>query len=307
VTLLEVLTAMFIMAIGMLALLTLFPLGAINMAQALRDDRAASSAHSGANFAAALNLRQDANIAQWYTQSPLGVALAGTYTGPGYPVFVDAYGTGAVPTSATNANGDLQDINGNPIIKRVSPSYIINPAAWDPPQAVTWAGNTGVQDRWFCLLDDITFTPAAVPDPPGGAVDRAGKFTWAYLLQPVSATNTNTVNMFVVVYSGRAIGALTAETAVSCAGLSGNTSISIISSANVASPTDVEIPRRGGWILDTTPNANGVPAGNFYQVINVDPTGTAIDVQPALTTNISSFVIFNDVHFVAAKGTNLYP
>ena len=49
ITLLEVLIAIFVMGIGMLALLTLFPLGALSMAQALRDDRLA---HGGRNAAA---------------------------------------------------------------------------------------------------------------------------------------------------------------------------------------------------------------------------------------------------------------
>ena len=41
VTLIEVLVAIFIMGIGLLALLTLFPLGALRMAKAIQDDRAA--------------------------------------------------------------------------------------------------------------------------------------------------------------------------------------------------------------------------------------------------------------------------
>ena len=52
VTLLEVLITIFIMGIGMLALLVLFPLGAVNMARALRDDRAAGSAVTAENIAA---------------------------------------------------------------------------------------------------------------------------------------------------------------------------------------------------------------------------------------------------------------
>lgn len=44
VTLLEVLVAIFVMAIGLLALLTLFPIGAIQMAQAVKDDRTAGEA-----------------------------------------------------------------------------------------------------------------------------------------------------------------------------------------------------------------------------------------------------------------------
>ncbi len=39
ITLIEVLVAIFVMSIGLLALLTLFPLGALRMSQALQDDR----------------------------------------------------------------------------------------------------------------------------------------------------------------------------------------------------------------------------------------------------------------------------
>lgn len=39
ITLIEVLVAIFVMGIGLLALLTLFPLGALEMAQAIKDDR----------------------------------------------------------------------------------------------------------------------------------------------------------------------------------------------------------------------------------------------------------------------------
>jgi prepilin-type N-terminal cleavage/methylation domain-containing protein len=47
VTLIEVLAAIMVMAIGLLALLTLFPLGVLSMARAIRDDRtAALAAHA---------------------------------------------------------------------------------------------------------------------------------------------------------------------------------------------------------------------------------------------------------------------
>src|SRR5437763_13279942 len=45
-TLTEVLMAIFIMGIGLMALLTLFPMGALQMAQALKDQRAAEEAAS---------------------------------------------------------------------------------------------------------------------------------------------------------------------------------------------------------------------------------------------------------------------
>src|SRR3954447_9298845 len=42
-TLVEVLVAIFVMGLGLIALLTLFPLGAIRMAQAIQDDRCATA------------------------------------------------------------------------------------------------------------------------------------------------------------------------------------------------------------------------------------------------------------------------
>jgi len=59
VTLLEVVIAIFIMAIGMLALLTLFPVGAIEMGRALRSNRCASSSVLADSLAVVQDLRHD--------------------------------------------------------------------------------------------------------------------------------------------------------------------------------------------------------------------------------------------------------
>lgn len=72
-TLIEVLVTLFIMSIGMLALLVLFPLGALSMAQALKDDRCASTAAMAENVAIATNVRQLA-------------------AGTGSVIYVDPYG-----------------------------------------------------------------------------------------------------------------------------------------------------------------------------------------------------------------------
>ncbi len=52
VTLIEVLAAIFITGVGLMALLTLFPLGALSMAQAVKDDR---TGHAHANAQAIAN------------------------------------------------------------------------------------------------------------------------------------------------------------------------------------------------------------------------------------------------------------
>src|SRR6266851_9037588 len=58
-TLTEVLVAIFVMAIGLLALLTLFPLGALSMAQAIKDARTAHSAKNAFAIAEGQNIHND--------------------------------------------------------------------------------------------------------------------------------------------------------------------------------------------------------------------------------------------------------
>src|SRR3954452_21010406 len=84
VTLIEVLITIFIMGIGMLALLALFPLGAVSMAQALKDDRVTSAAINADSLALAWDIRHDATVSSGFT-----TGLPATYAGPSYPVYVD--------------------------------------------------------------------------------------------------------------------------------------------------------------------------------------------------------------------------
>src|SRR5262249_53541752 len=116
-TLLEVLISIFIMALGMLALLTLFPLGALSMARALQEDRAASAANLAAEYAQALDLRHDPNVTAAFTAAPPGYAgPARNPAGPSWPVFVDPFG------AAVNPN-PLGASPSTPGIPRVRPSY----------------------------------------------------------------------------------------------------------------------------------------------------------------------------------------
>src|SRR6266481_5010508 len=90
-TLTEVLVAIFIMAIGLLALLTLFPLGALSMAQALKDQRLSEAGQQANALANAFNVRTDSQVT--FTSN-------GT-TGPSSPVFVDPWGLLINPTGTT--------------------------------------------------------------------------------------------------------------------------------------------------------------------------------------------------------------
>src|SRR5690348_12961318 len=58
-TLLEVLVAIFVMGIGLLALLTLFPLGVLKMAEAIQNDRCAQCFRNANNTATLQGVRTD--------------------------------------------------------------------------------------------------------------------------------------------------------------------------------------------------------------------------------------------------------
>jgi hypothetical protein len=131
-TLTEVLVAIFVMAIGLLALLTLFPLGALSMAQAIKDDRTAHSAKNGFAIAQVFQIQTDQVVtnsgklqtgAVYPGNSPVyffnpypGIpqSFTGTagfllapdlkmipgYDGPSYPVYVDPWGWNYFQTMA---------------------------------------------------------------------------------------------------------------------------------------------------------------------------------------------------------------
>src|SRR5262245_35918824 len=110
ITLIEALMAIFVMAIGLLALLTLFPLGASEMAQSLKAERTARTANNAVAIFKSLDLANDGNIniftgantsnfeSPWPTAPgtppvpPNGLPTLRTGATPTYPVYVDPIG-----------------------------------------------------------------------------------------------------------------------------------------------------------------------------------------------------------------------
>jgi hypothetical protein len=276
----EVLIAMFIMAIGMLSLLALFPVGAVSMAQALKDDRCASAAAMAENVAIANNVRHDPNVT---------TAVANPSIAYGTPnsmlVYVDP--SLAIATQSTapfgTALGIMPGISAG--IPRVYPSF---------------ASSTALADRWFSLPDGITFLDDGTPDKSSGSVDRDRRYSYAYLLRLLPSSSL--VQLYVVVYNGRPTGALSTETTLSASGTAGTNSIVVNAKGTTL--------RRGGWILDTTYNATTAQVqGYFYRVTNlVESSGTTIvEVQSNLIATLNQVTIMDDVAEVFDKGTSWQP
>jgi len=304
ITLLEVLAAIFIMGIGMLAILVLFPLGALNMARALKDDRCGTIAQNAHAMANALNLRNDPNITPLlaYNNPPAGL-LFSDQAAPGYPVFVDAYYGVALGASAALPNV------GATGVRRVKPSYVTTIADCD---------------RWFSFNDDLTFTldgrPGVSPQTAAGPLTeptRQGLYTWSYMLRRQKSGDANTTELYVIVYSGRDVLAPTQETAYSVVPGSAQGALGV---TIIWDPATQEKPalRRGAWILDTSyvPKANtgGGPGGRirgsingrFYRVMeSTDTSGTTITVQvepPLRNAQVSQVVVLENAVEVFERG-----
>jgi prepilin-type N-terminal cleavage/methylation domain-containing protein len=263
VTLMEVLIAMFIMAIGMLALLVLFPVGAVSMAQALKDDRCAYASTVSENTAIVSNIR----YGDLTVTTQLNAALAASLTGLGM-VYVDPYGF-HYGLNALPLGGPLIV----PPIQRVSPSFITTIPPTAPPVLPTQ-----LCDRWFSLPDDIGYNLSGYPDPPFvGGIDRGRRYSFAYLLRKqlslqatptllANATNATQipVQLYAVVYSGRPIFSLATTPGEYYLPL-----VAPITPATAVFPNSVTLLgtglqglKRGGWVFEPY-------NGYFYRVTNI--------------------------------------
>jgi Tfp pilus assembly protein PilV len=299
VTLIEVLVSIFILAIGMLALLTLFPLGGLNMARALKDDRCAQAAQQAEGIANANNVRHDAlpspNAASGVT-GQLGSGVPSTWQGPSRAVYADPIGLLQIGTTTA--------LGGN--VARVRLSFT--------PDRLTAM-------RWCSLQDDMTFdTNGRAGTGALASVKREGRYTWAYLIKRPRYQVPAIVDLTIVVYSGRNL---------QLAG-GGETTFTIPNGGHVLGESTVRITypagakpaiKAGSWVLDaSTHNVNtdtanamkyGPNHGFFYRVLSVSDTTTNNQVEIELETTpkapIKTLVVMENVAEVFEKGSGWRP
>jgi type II secretory pathway pseudopilin PulG len=311
-TLIEVLVAIFVAAIGLLGLLALFPLGALSMNQAIRDSRAAQAAANATAIAETMQLGNDSSVTTYFVApggnwGALGLAQP-TADQPGFPVYVDPIGANSssvVPVTA--APGNLL-----PGIPRVAPSY---------------ASTTALSVRWFSLLDDLSFGKdngfEGLPynGTSSSTVYRENRYSWAYLLKRPKSTVPSVVDMTVIVYAGRSLqygGGETAYGNVNFSTTSKSVDVSWSSSLGQEKPNI----RAGSWILDATvygdsKGATLAPSAFFYRVANVTDNGTSLTLEldnypkantvDASNNPIGQLVVLDNVVEVFEKGTGWQP
>ena len=304
VTLIEVLVAIFVVALGLLALLTLFPLGALSMAQSIRDDRIALMASNAVATLRIMDVNGDATI-----QTKMGVIGANALPpdGPSNAVLFD-------PIGATNylapASQSVGGVNGIPRVNIGS---------------FPGLNQTAFIHGWFTSLDDMAFTnddrdpqtgnaqQSGVPandqgqqamqgGGPVGQVQRDGRYSWAAVLRrPMCGQPVTEVS--IVVYSGRSTNLNAGNFAPA-----GETPLQ----ASVTAPNVITVNsggaapdiRPGAWIVDSTPAPGH---GYFYRVTGVTPNGNNTDLEletpvRATPTALTQVILMDYVAEVIEKG-----
>jgi hypothetical protein len=213
-TLVEVLVAIFVMGIGLIALLTLFPIGALRMAQSIHDDRCAMAVRNAHALAIAQSVRTD----------PLVVAVPATGFGsdPNYKPagkkpggIADCFYNPCLepgqkkPTPATHLNadpfGESYAVLADPVgyasvpLGSVTQNWvggIKNVLRRRPVSYAPTAQKLSIYQT-FTLWDDINFDGADSPGTPqktAKAIFRDYRFSWAYLLRRPQSTQNPTPN-----------------------------------------------------------------------------------------------------------------
>ena len=243
VTLTEVLVALFVMAVGMIALLVMFPLGAQQIAQAIKDERSAQAANNAdtlmrdhwrqnvveliragvpesrlVNPADGLNVQYMTAMEQPNnpvsdrpaTLPPLSDANFRTFdtenARASYPVFVDPYGD---VTRSSVFPASRRWVGG--VHQNTANTATIVPATYPrmPRRTLNFPqtqASLGVdwQYRHATLQDDLDFGEDGNANHLGTGVTRTGRYNWAWVLQRPTQGNRLITNMTVVVYDQRA-------------------------------------------------------------------------------------------------------
>ena len=327
VTLLECLVAIFVMGIGLIALLTLFPIAALRMYVAIQSECTYQTGSNAMAIATLKGLPNDSVVlgTGFYQNCGVPGAQNALAESPSYPLYIDpvgvrtAFGTGSQSVIGGGAPG------GPAYIGRSSVSFVNNPPAG---QTSTQAGY-----QWFTRLDDIDFESALpgtgnsnpgtprllLPGPNPPVFTRSINYSYAFMCQRPRYADPSLVDVAVVVYNKRPL-SMTAGLSLpeyvytNSTFNTGNSTIQINYGASVPPPV-----RLGDWVLDASPVTSG---GNivsahayFYRAVGVTDIGgniTEIETETPIrgfpinanaNPNNGTIVILDGVAEVYQRGT----
>lgn len=283
-TLVEALVAMFVAALAMISLLALFPLGALQMAQALKDARCTETA---TNAEALLRDHWRSHVVEPLPPLPPDAVAAALLTGN--PVFVDPIGANS---------GASATVCGQAGLARTNLSL--------PNSPTTRQNMTFQQALRFCSLqDDMTFDAAALPVRTNGTgpVERAGRYNWTAVLQ--AAGTLSAVDLTILTFDGRAPGFTPSNSeqsvaiALPAAPTAANTADPLVGSTSIQlSATGLPLAK-GRWIaLWTSGGTRNARYLAFYRVVSVDDSVAGqltVELQTPVAAGHSRFFQGTDV------------
>jgi hypothetical protein len=317
----EVLISILVLSLGLMGVLALYPLGAKQMADAIKDERCAQLADIEEGMfriywrSAYLNpdgsLKTNTQLingdpTQNYTGFPELGYLDNPFNGKIIPAVA---GKKSPPAKLSN----LDYPTTSP--ERSSPLYL-DPIGYYSSQGKhkTWVGGipkvlprqtlapinhlpnkkliTASTIRMFSLLDDMTFNPSGVANP----VERGYQYNAAWLIQRLKNNQRQEVNLKVVVYHGRPpADTPPIETLLGTPTVSAGTDQVVVTSA-------IPSIRKGSWILlanQQTNSKTGTGGGtfgttatsldayaDFYRVVAYTQSGStySLTVSPRIKT-----------------------
>jgi prepilin-type N-terminal cleavage/methylation domain-containing protein len=290
VTLIEVLVAIFITAIGLMSILALFPVGAMSMRHAIDNGRAVQAAQNAFAYVTAMKLTTDKNVISGNAFSQPDVTLpAAVSGGPSYPVYVDPIGTQGGGATF------VQWVGSQKRIPRRVPSYVT-----DYHKMLTF----------FSIPDDMNFQPNGTPyvSPGGNIVEREVLYSWAYMLQRPNVDDTSFTTVTVAVYNRRpmSLSIPSSERMFNATGTAGQNLVSISWDPTLGQ-TQPSL-KIGQWFVDCSAETtaqgirqNGPFHAKFYRVVGLtvnpgtSPPTIDVETQSPLAFDVSAVLVLDNV------------
>lgn len=256
----EVLVALFLMAIGVIGVLTMFPVGAVQMGMALKDQRCAEAA-----------TQADAYI-RWYwrheivekqgNNEPLWLALNGgsstvpTDDLPSQPVFVDPMGMPAINPGRNASIGGLSTL----------PRRTFSTFAGSPTEASQAL-------RTCTLLDGFTYDNTGQPAVNGTTLERENRYNWLWVIQrPRNSAGTKyTANLTIVVFDKRAHQYTPPDAEHLITGSTFTADQTLVTLGSPHGPI-----QKGQWIMDASTTTSGTQLADFHRVASIN--GTTVEL-----------------------------
>jgi len=296
-SLVEVLTAIFITGLGIISILTLFPLGAMRMAQAFRDERSALAAYNAEQF---FRSYWKKHVVEAAPPDPFFSALDQPAPGmppclphePSYPVVVDPMGFLA------RAGLPNQSWFGDTPTR--IPRWNLQVVGTNPTAALSLCS----------LRDGITADDNGNPTP-----EREFRYNFLWVVQRPRNADRFHANLTIVVFDRRApmyVPPRSEQVFHNVTFNPGQTSL-LLEHIPGVSPNQLEI-RSGDWVMDGTiyDPSSGIAVGRpglrhayFYRVTAM--TETQLEIQPPLRTPATQLEIQPPLRTPADGNLASYP